>query len=492
MAQHHEIVNEVIRDERFFRVSTDILSKIFLSNFIDSVFQKSFEAIKKEYEELTYSEAVEDLFGKIQLPENEKSFYDYILKRELSLSFNPRDRKLELYNNAINHLNEIDKNLEDLNKALEEINKRRETKNTDGNERMHSYLINHYVALNNKAKDEILIFLKGGLNEYILKERNLKSISSSFLPVSIPYAYEWNPRRYKLRYPTELDNKFGDLFIQEYRDIAEQFKTDKSKIDPFILEYINKKECLKEIKSLISHNHILIKRKTLNEAIELFELSKLRSFIAVASLQIEGLFFDYCIELGLNPKDGEDFTFGDSLDFIVREQKDFYNFEYYAFQLRMSRNFSAHPKSELEDSKLVFKANVLLLDILAVLRFFNNPKLRSNRGIQFIKDYEKNSIDIYKIISNHDLFADTGSLIKIDEFYKDELNKVLDLRDDLMKDSFWLNLNTYVDNQERIEDLEKTLSVLGKFKKREFEKDRTKNMISKIEIKISKLSEKII
>jgi hypothetical protein len=58
-----------------------------------------------------------------------------------------------------------------------------------------------------------------------------------------------------------------------------------------------------------------------------------------------------------------------------------------------------------------------------------------------------------------------------------------------MKDSFWSSLNTFVDNQNGVEKLEKTLSVLGKFKKREFEKEKTKNMITKIEIKISKLEE---
>ncbi|MBM7558198.1 hypothetical protein [Halanaerobacter jeridensis] len=415
-----EISNEMSKKDYMYSVSLVSIGKHFLEYFFGSeVYQMSFQEIREKFISSSNNKDV---------PKDELSFFKFICKRYLDLKDRPSINMLKYYNQASSDLKDINNRIKDYEKDIKELNKinNRKLTNEEGYEKL---LLEYYIDLNKKAREEIINFLTHDIRYYALKDS--KEVPNYFSTFSCSYDYRFDPFRYKKENITDLHNKFQDLSVPVYKEILKKYEEDKEEFYNLMEEYIWEYKIIDKIYDFIYSHHRLNKREEiLKQALIAYEEGQTLLFCNVIPLQIEGVFHDYCIELEIPETDLLASPLHDKLTKISNEDKNFRDYEYFNFKFPIIRNKVAHGNLFKESNKKL--SRFLLLDLFSACKLLaTSDSLEINKAVSILQEYEKdcsfkNSLKSIIFLQN----------ITIPNFY--DLDSIIDeIKSRFIKDDVW-------------------------------------------------------
>lgn len=441
-----EIFNKLNNDGSLFRCDLGQIARHFLSEFLPlNLFQADFETIKKSFlENIEFEEFKEKKFNEDELDfmaelhkkqieviekacADESEFYRYICKAYLDLVREPKEELLSAFVRARQDIREIDETLSKIQSQLDEI-----TKNNDVNEIQEKKpILYYYQEHNQKAKEQVLNFLKEEINDYALSNCYDNSIMSGLFG-RVPYNYHWNPKSYAPRYPNDLENKFGDLPYQAFVELSKQYKEDKMAFNKYLAEHIEREEIVFNINNLLDKHHILdIRKEIISEALNTYENGAKIMFVNAVPTIIEGILHDICILIGEDENELLQKGFQHKLDRLKNVLSYELCYEYYSFRFRLFRNKVAHGR--LTQSDVFELSDLLLLDLYDICKLVSSQKLKLNQKRFVIDEINKNvSTPDYKYVLEF-LLLDK---IEIPSFYNLD-NQVSEVEKIIASSEFW-------------------------------------------------------
>lgn len=450
-----EIRKEVFDDERIFDYSFIEIGKLFLSKILEiNTEQSNFKDIRNEYIESSKNKEISEL---------EIDFYKDICFKYLSLEKEPKETLFNSYRQVTKDLEEIEKNILYINSEIKKLENKKQSKDLKYNieDRYYSNQLSFYKEKNFIAKNEIIDFLIKDIKNYAIEKSKKQSdddrlfrtfiseMPYRFSKPLIPFYYYKND--YDVRDLTPISNKFLNAPARSYPDIKNLYNDNKEEFFEFAKMYISEKindkeDVITEIINLIETNHILNRRKDVLKTI--FNHYKNEDYISVVNilpLQIEGIFHDISIELGISESQSNKTAINELLKILDKNTSSFHYFEYYSFIFPITRNKVAH--GELIEDNLEHTAIMLILDLLPVCQFAVSEDIKINKVIKLMKNIEKNGKEeeLLEFIQYLD--------ICIPKFYK-----ISSLRENILKkyneDKFWDYINEKI-MEEDINNLEK-------------------------------------
>ncbi len=311
-----------------------------------------------------------------------------------------------LINNFIMVQSEIINDLKDINDTLKKIDKRRSKLKPEDYEFKK---LDNCKRINIKAKEEIEYFLTEKATSYVKERvadggnwtRSSDELGSLF--DRLPYSYSYYKQFYNPEYDFSTDTKYRFILNHSPSKIKEKIEQKSVNTEGYYsdLEFIMKQEnMLKKVLNGIKNHHVLIKREEIFDTlIALYESGRYQSFINLAVLQVEGLFYDFCFILN------DEVEVKDVGTLSVKAEKVFVNnpalwlstYPYYAFDAPIFRNKIAH--NGLWDSKnLKNFCNELMFDLYSIIQAIKiSNKLPYNLlAVALMMRKEINTVEIPK------------------------------------------------------------------------------------------------
>jgi hypothetical protein len=292
--------------------------------------------------------------------------------------------------------------------------------------------------LNEEAREEIIDFLSHGIRAHALREAQ-ENFGFQSAILNQPYKYYNLSSLYQSGEVSELKNKFLDMPVSEHREIRSCYHHDKDKFVEKMQAYIKDYYIIERLERLIAGHHQLNKREEiLKQLLEVYSQKKFLLFSNAAPLQIEGIFNDYCLELGIEPDELNVAALHKKLDIISDKDKNFTHYEYYKFVFPVLRNKVAHGNLYSGDSELT--AGMLLLDLAHICRVITQTEsIKVNRALKYLKEYwqkpDKNNL-LLAVLNLYD--------VEIPDFYGlDE--KLADLKDKFLDEEIWAYLDQLIE-----------------------------------------------
>jgi hypothetical protein len=492
-AREVESINrEIIKNDNLFVLSLEDIGKLFLQKFIEEdIFVLSFKDIRDQF--IISSER-----DKNDIPKDKEKFFIYICEKYLSLGTEPRVHLLELYRNASEDLKQIEINI---NKYEQEIKlQKQKGDNFDEVDNYKIPMLEYFIKMNIKAKDEIIFFINSEDIKFLAIEKSKKKLSISItFPAKEPYPYRHYPERYDIDKFSEIRNKFfWELAIDQLYELEELYKNDQPTFFNSAQEHIINHNIIDSIYQKIDTNHCLNARKNvLLPALEFYNSNKKILFLNLIALQIEGIFYDYCLELGISKQALRQASIGAKLDEINSrnpELFDFklfrftsYAFEYFKFHFPLLRNKVAHGKLiNLEDQECDNLACLLLLDLNFVCNLIVSYHLPVNLLVEILKKIKSGKHEIsdfvkikYTIFYEENKTSNKNLLEeKVLEFY--HLNDTLkSIKGNLIEDPFFDYLSKVIDKGDpvAIHGINKMITA---YKQNKIREDKCRELIIKI------------
>lgn len=483
----NSFLKQFSQESYFFQASLSQLCKHFLgTSFNFKIFKANFIQILEAYK---------IVFEDNECPMDEKEFYRYIAKEYLDLECAPKDKLFDLYQNVNEDLIEIDNTIALLIKKLEEIKKLQETNGfLDVEDRYQRNHIQYYIQKNKTAKDEIIDFLTFKIKNIAHNESKTKGILQNFNRLfgtnSYPYRLKTESffpfsNTYDIDSFSDLDNKLLELSIPDHKKIQKDYKDGKyNDVLIQLKAYLEEMKLIENIKILAKKNHILNRRIKIFDRI--FKHLKNRDFISVNNmlpLQIEGLFHDYCLLIGIQEKELNISSLNAKLDKLKDNDKSndvLLNYEYFSFRFPIIRNKVAHGQYLDEDDE--FQSIFLIFDLFSVCEMITNEKIVLNYLLSIIdtkksNDYEK----IFELIDHTD--------VEIPTFYRKQIKKMTTLKAIYRNKKFidFIESKTFNHPKDLLDDLKKKVIKI-KTKLIDQNDDKTKNKYQELLKKISALN----
>lgn len=489
MGEILKIQNEIFDNERIFDYSFIEIGKLFLSKVLTiNVYKTEFITVRNEYIKSSGSNDIE---------ENELEFYKYICLEYLYLEKEPKKILFNLYKEVSKDLEEIEKNILFLKNEQKEV----ESKKQNMENRYYFKQINFYIEKNKIAKDEIIDFLINKIKNYAIEksQRELfKSFSLNFLVGKMPYRFSKIQalhslgNKYDIKNLTPISNKFLDLPVSAYPEIKELYVSNKISFFEFAKMYISKEinnneSVISRIMNAVNTNHILNRRKKFLETI--FKHYENKDYISVVNmlpLQIEGIFHDISIELGISESQSNKTAINKLLEVLNEKTQSFFYFEYYSFIFPITRNKVAH--GELIEDNLEHTAIMLILDLLPVCEFALSEDIQVNKILKLMKIIEENE-DESKLLEFVNYLD-----IEIPKFYGAFVEKENILKK-YREDKFWTYINKEIieERNENINDT-KMIQYIKILKKNKIAVDKCEDFfknISQLQDEIKKRKKKV-
>lgn len=323
--------------------------------------------------------------------------------------------------------------------------------------------LRYFSDLNKKARDEIISFLCQGLLEFLLKNKTVDyaTCPSDILALWGCYEYGFYKRYYNYNYDFSTEAKIRFIpdangtnlleIIEKYIKLkALRFSDYQTELSRMVKE----NDVLSYLCNRIEVHNIMNKRlEVFNTIKTLYSQQKWQSFISLAVLQIEGLFYDCCKVLG---EDIFSKTVGTLVQKVDKSFKDNHIlmlsvYPYYMFDIPVLRNEIAHI-GLIDRPNLEHLANELILDLNTVTSWIYQLSHEKYTVIKMISDaIEKESpttpedaasillaemlsctsiadFDYLDLIKNPALFSDEIKYMKTPDGYWDSIaNKLFDI-----------------------------------------------------------------
>ena len=473
-------IREELYDKDFLYSSTFlVIGKRFLSYFFGKdIYSMSFENIKDKFITETQLEI-------INIPREEQAFFKFICDKYLGLEKEPYQCLIEIYEDVSNDLRKICLNINKCEQEVENIRKKENKSKGEFISEEDKYrllMLDFYIDRNLKAKAEILKFLTSNDIQTIVYEKVQKQLPyglSQFLG-NLPYSYHYVSERYDVTKFSDISNKFLELSLDECRKLDKLYKIDKEKFYGFAETYIDSKNVIDKIYKKISSNHCLDRRKNiLHSALEAYKNGDKLLFVNIIPLQIEGIFYDYCIALGIPENKLTSSSLSDKLDRIIKSNSGFYNYEYFAFKFPVIRNRVAHGRI-IEEKEIKKVSTTLLLDLYEVCREISSNNLIVNKVVELIEEFKEgyqNPKNIVKIA----LVVLQGLELEIPSFYNLE-HYIAQIKIEFTKNQFFDYLLELIEFNNPIvnKGIKKIVTVLNK--KPEINKESCTKLFKKLQL----------
>jgi len=246
-----------------------------------------------------------------------------------------------------------------------------------------SYLfkkLQFFYERNQSAKDEIIKFISYGLGKYVadikgpygdLIDRDNEKNMWLLGPV---YSYQYDSHFYDPDYDFSTYTKFYNIpgvgVLDFMENIERHIALKRERPDDYyreVIKVVDDNNMVSQMSSRVSFNYHVHERKEIFETLAtLFEEKRYLSFITMASIQLEGIFYELvCIKFGAKERQGT---------LVEKVEKAFKNsphlmqtlYPYFAFDIPELRNEIAH-KGIVHGHDLKLTAYELVLDLNCVL-----------------------------------------------------------------------------------------------------------------------------
>jgi len=424
-----EAMYEEMRKENYlYTTSFETIARHFLDKLLDiEVFQSDFTEIKNSFK---------TEFPEEDLPEKEEEFYNKICSFYLRLKIEPSKKLFQYYQEASGHLKEIEETIAEFKAEINQIDKIK--RNLTNKEAYRKYLLQYYIELNEEARGEITNFLSHGIRAHALREAQ-ENLGFQSAILNQPYKYYNLSSLYQSGKVSELKNKFLDMPVLEHQELRYCYHHDKDEFVVKMQSYIKDYYIIERLERLIAGHHQLNKREEiLKQLLEAYSQDKFLLFSNAVPLQIEGIFNDYCLELGIKPDELNTAALHKKLDIISDKDKNFTHYEYYKFAFPVLRNKVAHGNLYSGDSELT--AGMLLLDLSHICRVITQTEsIKINRALRYLKEYMQRPDKNNLLLAVLNLYK-----VEIPDFY--ELDEELaDLKDKFLDEEIWAYLDQLIE-----------------------------------------------
>lgn len=262
--------------------------------------------------------------------------------------------------------------------------------------------LQYFLKLYQRAREEIYSFVIGELDKYITNcYYDLINRGDSESALSGPYYdYQFNKEYYDPNFDFSTYAKFysipGVPLLEFLPNIQRHIELKKSSLHIYneeIVRIVEENDMVNNMSGRVSGNYHIHTRKEIFETMaSLFTDEKFLAFISMASIQIEGIFYDLiCIKFGKKENQG---TLVEKVERAFRDNQPqmLTLYPYFAFDVPRIRNEIAH-KGIIENRDLKMTAYELVLDLNCVLSLTENAS--TDKFKQFILIYHKfNEINI--------------------------------------------------------------------------------------------------
>lgn len=459
-----DIRRELTTNEVVFLRPINGIGKHFLAYFFGrEIFKLSFADILRMYNEHMEEAA----------PASEDDFYSFVCAQYLDLKSSPQDALLKHYRKTSEDLREVSTRISDYEKEVVRLSAV-EQKTEDEEYSLKIY--SHYIGLNKEVREDLIDFMTSRrIRDFAVSEcENHWGLSMPLLFGRVPYNYSWYPRRYKIESLSPLGSKFAELELQEYYDIRRLYTTDKRAFESRMNSFIRDHNIVDRIQNKLSQHHRLAERKKLlDDTIDAYKTGKKELFCSVIPVQVEGIFYDYCVELGFEEQTLHRKSLGGKLNLVVSREKEFPRYEYYTFCFPRVRNKVAH--GHIISSNVDYWADFLLLDLLDVVEMMESSTLPVNRMVKLIRMVSAD-LDNVKALTRYAII-DQGD-IKIPPFYNLTTEVAL-LKEKLFEQPVWDFFRKLAD--ERDEMLRRGILIIAqRFKEKGVNEAWCKELIAKL------------
>lgn len=454
VAEIMDLKVKAFKDIEPCRLSLIQIGKRFLSHALEiDVYKMNFSDVRGEYLKSS---------GKSEADENEGDFYKSIAKQYCHLTSEPKEKLLEVFYRATDDVRKIDSQLIYIELELKKLeDKKRCNGWLNGEDRYNRNLLEYYRDKNKSAKEEILNFISKDIEYYAYNQcqesilgRRIFGGLDLFFQGSMPYKYSrfflFNEAldSYDVRNLTEMSSKFLDLPIPTYREIKKLYENDKKEFYNFASDYISgdlgeHKNAMQKISECIGSNHIIANRKDVLQTIMIhYEKRDFISVVSMLPMQIEGIFHDVCLEIGIDESKLDISSLNEKLRIIESHINHFIYFEYFSFKFPVIRNLVAHGK--LLESNIEHTAIMLMLDLLPVCELACSEEIPVNRKLKLLDAAVNNDFDsLLKMVDCKDL--------EIPSFYNRN-NDLYSIQEKYESDKFWSYLTEKL-KKESIENI---------------------------------------
>ena len=343
----------------------------------------------------------------------------------------------------------IRKHLQEINTRQQNISNRMEKVNDKG-----SYLfkkLQYFYGRNQSAKDEIIKFISYGLSNYVA---NIKSPYGDLIDrdkeksmwlLGPTYDYQYTSHFYDPDYDFSTYAKFysipgvGPLDFMENIEYHIALKRDCP--DDYyreVIKVVDDNNMVSQMRSRVSFNYHIHERKEIFETLAtLFEEKRYLAFIAMASIQLEGIFYELvCIKFGARERQG---TLVEKVEKAFKSSPHLMQtlYPYFAFDIPELRNEIAH-KGIVHGRDLKLTAYELVLDLNCVLSLTERTSTDKFNNFLTIHDKLKEvkntgDLTVYKVeicncllgelyMSNMFRYEFFWDLLTYPENYDDELD----------------------------------------------------------------------
>ena len=341
------------------------------------------------------------------VPLDPVAFAQFLARYSVHLVALPREVLARLYSEASDDLRAIQTNIEtcrtlrDKHRAvtpksrspIQNRHSRQSETHADEDHQQYSddeswaQVYKFFLEENHRAQSEILDFLATGI-----KSRALGLAQNPVWGAAYPhpYSYRESPISFDPAAYSDVANKFDfdhaydpTEWLQKYRDDTNMFFQE---LDGF-LEDCNAVAYV--LDSITEHHRAHARGTLLRAALDAYHTQNWDVFATLAVVQIEGLFLDYCEDLGVPPKELARSTLPAKVQAILRHNGSFAHYPFYAYRLPVVRNHLAHGRSlESEPDR---RAKLLFLDLTAVIRLVRRPELLVNECVELAKSSDLHS-----------------------------------------------------------------------------------------------------
>lgn len=308
----------------------------------------------------------------------------------------------------------IRKDLQEIDERLVELRELDKSTPKDDDYKHKKY--RYFAELNRNAKEQIMEFYSFKLFEQLLESRSYKYIdrendSLTMLFFSGRYDYAQFRKYYDFKYDfsTEAKIRFipGIELGKEEKVIQRFIKLKDSSLEDYnneIERMVEDNKIVEYIRDKIKYNHYLSKRSEMFETlVSLYSQNKYQTFIALAVIQLEGLFYDCCSiidEKELGNKAGT---------LVEKAQKVFSSkpvlqmsvYPYFAFDVPDLRNEVAH-NGMISNKELKSVANNIVLDLYTLVywacHLSNNKYIPLVMIMDKIKDVQTDDARVVELL----------------------------------------------------------------------------------------------
>ena len=271
---------------------------------------------------------------------------------------------------------------QDLEKIEKNLNRIRELdKQKDIDENTHKKY-RYFQEMNWKAREEISVFLAYKFHSFLEENRSIclsDNNENLIFAIRTNYKFGLYKKYYDPEYDFSTEAKWRAFPIplqdQEKRitEAIELKATDPMEYYKTIRKIIEDNQILFKCSKLIECHNILSRRREIFVTlIDLYQKKCWQSFIALASLQIEGLFYDCCEIIKAKDLGGTAGSFTEKVEKAFRDNEIMMLqvYPYFMYDVPLIRNMVAHVGTlEINDHKAEDLVADMILDLNALVEW---------------------------------------------------------------------------------------------------------------------------